>query len=180
MDKNILFEDIPRIFEQPRKNAGVKKLTGVQCRFRILKWSFPKIGVPLCIIHFSTIFHEINYPAIGVPGKPQIHPNPGSPLGHSAARAHLSQHPSEHPAFQISSCPPWEDAKTAGDRRGPQGTAGDRRAGTAASKGLALSNGCSTITSYSTGFHSHGATPTWIIMEHIRFKWMMQRGTTMT
>ena len=31
--------------------------------------------------------------------------------------SHLSQHPSEHPAFQISSCPPWEDAKTAdGDR----------------------------------------------------------------
>ena len=33
-------------------------------------WRFPKIGVPLVIIHFRGIFHEINHPAIG--GSPFI------------------------------------------------------------------------------------------------------------
>ena len=30
-------------------------------------WRFPKIGVPPNHQFFSRIFHEINYPAIGVP-----------------------------------------------------------------------------------------------------------------
>ena len=30
-------------------------------------WGFPKIGVPLVIIHFSGIFHEINEPFWGSP-----------------------------------------------------------------------------------------------------------------
>ena len=33
----------------------------------LLKWGCPKMGVPLVIIHFHGIFHEINQPAIGYP-----------------------------------------------------------------------------------------------------------------